>query len=66
MSALLTTTIVSMSKTVGEIRNGFPGINIIVGGAPLTIDIAKGMGASGYARDPQEAVAWLNSVRAAV
>lgn len=65
LSALLTTTIVSMSKTVQEIRASFPDINIIVGGAPLTSDIAREMGASGYARDPQDAVTWLSSLKAA-
>ncbi len=65
LSALLTTTIVSMSKTVQEIRGRFPDIKIIVGGAPLTSDIAREIGASGYARDPQGAVVWLNSLGAA-
>jgi methanogenic corrinoid protein MtbC1 len=62
LSALLTTTMVSMSKTVGEIRAQFPDIKIIVGGAPLTPEAAKEMGAQGYARDPQGAVAWLNGI----
>ena len=53
---------VNMSKTVQEIKAQFPNINLIVGGAPLSMDIAKDMGANGYARDPQGAVAWLNSM----
>ena len=65
LSALLTTTIVSMQKTVQEIRSQSPDVNIIVGGAPLTLDIAKDMGASAYARDPQGAVTWLSSHKAA-
>ncbi|MBN1307146.1 MAG: cobalamin-dependent protein [Chitinispirillaceae bacterium] len=65
LSALLTTTIVSMSKTVQEIRALFPSINIVVGGAPLTMEIAKEMGANGYARDPQGAVRWLAAIREA-
>jgi methanogenic corrinoid protein MtbC1 len=62
LSALLTTTMVSMSKTIQEIRAQFPNINIIVGGAPLSMDSAKEMGANGYARDPQGAVEWLNGM----
>lgn len=65
LSALLTTTMASMATTVKEIKTHFPDINIIVGGAPLSMDSAKDMGASGYAKDPQEAVAWLNSVETA-
>ncbi len=62
LSALLTTTMPSMANTIKEIKAQFPDINVIVGGAPLTMESAKDMGASGYAKDPQEAVAWLNSI----
>jgi methanogenic corrinoid protein MtbC1 len=62
LSALLTTTMVSMANTVKEIKANFPDVNVIVGGAPLTSDAAKEMGATGYARDPQGAVEWLNSL----
>jgi methanogenic corrinoid protein MtbC1 len=63
LSALLTTTMASMAKTVKELRTNFTDIKIIVGGAPLSMDSAKEMGANGYARDPQGAVAWLNEIR---
>ncbi len=63
LSALLTTTLGSMAKTIEEIQNNHPDVKILVGGAPLTKEMAEEMGASGYADDPQEAVAWLNSVR---
>jgi methanogenic corrinoid protein MtbC1 len=62
LSALLTTTMVSMSKTIQEIRSQFPNVNILVGGAPLSMEIAKEMSANGYARDPQGAVEWLNNI----
>jgi 5-methyltetrahydrofolate--homocysteine methyltransferase len=52
----------SMTKTVKELRSNFPDIKIIVGGAPLSMDSAREMGANGYARDPQGAVAWLNEM----
>jgi methanogenic corrinoid protein MtbC1 len=62
LSALLTTTMVNMSKTVQEIKTNFPGTKVIVGGAPLTMDASKKMGADGYAPDPQGAVEFLNTM----
>lgn len=60
LSALLTTTMVNMSKAVKEIKTQFPGTPVIVGGAPLTQKAADEMGADGYAPNPQAAVAFLN------
>lgn len=65
LSALLTTTMVSMANTVKEIKKQYPDIPIIVGGAPLTESAAAEMGATSYAADPQGAVEWLNSLGAA-
>ena len=65
LSALLTTTMANMSKTVHEIKAQFPNIKIIVGGAPLSHKAAEQMGADGYASDPQGAVAFLNRLIAA-
>jgi len=65
LSALLTTTMVNMSKTVQEIKAQFPETKIIVGGAPLTMDAALKMGADGYSHDPQGAVAFLDKIIAA-
>ncbi len=65
LSTLLTTTMVNMSKTVQEIKAQFPETKIIVGGAPLTMDAAIKMGADGYSRDPQGAVAFLDTLIAA-
>ncbi len=62
LSALLTTTMANMSSTIKEIKANFPGTSIIVGGAPLTADSAREMGADGYSKDPQGAVEFLNSV----
>ncbi len=60
LSALLTTTMVNMAKTVSEIKAVYPGTKIIVGGAPLTYDKAVKMGADGYSPDPQGTVEFLN------
>jgi len=65
LSALLTTTMVNMSKTVQEIKTQFPATKVIVGGAPLTMDAALKMGADGYSHDPQGAVAFLDKISAA-
>ncbi|MCX7727737.1 MAG: cobalamin-dependent protein [Chitinispirillaceae bacterium] len=62
LSALLTTTMVSMANTVKEIKAKFPEVKIIVGGAPLSMEAANDMGADGYAKDPQAAVEWLNEI----
>jgi methanogenic corrinoid protein MtbC1 len=62
LSALLTTTMVSMEKTVKEIKAQFPAVKIIVGGAPLSADAAMKMGADGYGPNPQGAVAFLNTL----
>ncbi len=62
LSALLTTTMANMSKTVQEIKTQFPATRVIVGGAPLNQKAAEQMGADGYAPNPQGAVAFLNMI----
>jgi len=59
LSALLTTTMVNMEKTVAAVRQEFPETRIIVGGAPLTEEFAKKIGADAYAPDPQGALNYL-------
>lgn len=60
LSALLTTTMVNMEKIVQEIRVKFPEKIIIVGGAPLSMDFCKKIGATFYSENPQRAVEYLN------
>jgi methanogenic corrinoid protein MtbC1 len=62
MSALLTTTMVNMENAVNEIREKYPETKILVGGAPLTMDYCKKIGADFYSPDPQGAVEYLNSL----
>ena len=62
MSALLTTTMVNMEIAVNEIREKYPETKILVGGAPLTMDYCKKIGADFYSPDPQGAVEYLNSL----
>jgi methanogenic corrinoid protein MtbC1 len=60
LSALLTTTMINMTKTVQEIKSQFPDTKIIVGGAPVSPEAANKMGADSYSDDPQGAVTFLN------
>jgi methanogenic corrinoid protein MtbC1 len=60
LSALLTTTMVNMEKTVREIKAKYPATRILVGGAPVTQNYASKIGADGYSPDPQGAVNLLN------
>jgi 5-methyltetrahydrofolate--homocysteine methyltransferase len=64
LSALLTTTLTSMEGTVKAIEDaGLRGdIKIMVGGAPVTSDYAKQIGADGYAQDASQAVAIAKSL----
>jgi 5-methyltetrahydrofolate--homocysteine methyltransferase len=63
LSALLTTTMVSMEQITEEIKWKYPGILILVGGAPVTSEFARRIGADIYAPDPQGALDLLNSAR---
>jgi 5-methyltetrahydrofolate--homocysteine methyltransferase len=56
MSALLTTTMMQMKITVGMVRAGGMGMKIIVGGAPVTAEFARQIGADGHAADATSAV----------
>lgn len=60
LSALLTTTMVNMEKAVKLIKEKSPSTKIVVGGAPLTDEFAKKIGADQYSPDPQGALDWLN------
>ena len=60
LSALLTTTMVNMQKTVEKIKADYPQTKVLVGGAPLTQEFADQIGADGYSSDPQGALKLLN------
>jgi 5-methyltetrahydrofolate--homocysteine methyltransferase len=59
MSALLTTTMPNMGKTIDAfVDEGLRDVvKIIVGGAPVTPEFAEDMGADGYGKDAMECVA---------
>lgn len=62
LSALLTTTMENMKKTVEAIRQKHSGSKILVGGAPVTMDYCLKIGADFYSPDPQGAVNYLKQL----
>ncbi len=62
LSALLTTTMENMKKTVAALREKHPNLKIFVGGAPVTSDFCKKIGADFYSPDPQGAVEYLKAL----
>ncbi len=64
LSALLTTTMANMEVVVKEIKSKYADKVILVGGAPLSQDFCKKIGASFYSPDPQGAVEYLKKVAA--
>ena len=62
MSALLTTTMPGIEKTLKAIREAGLSTKIIIGGAPVTQDYADKIGADGYAADAASAVDMAKSL----
>lgn len=54
LSALMTTTVPSMQKTIELLRAETTGVSVIVGGAVLTPEYAKEIGADYYAKDAKQ------------
>jgi methanogenic corrinoid protein MtbC1 len=64
LSALLTTTMMNMEKTVRELKAKNPDTRVLVGGAPVTRQFAEQIGADGYSPDPQGAAGFLDKLAA--
>ncbi|RPJ42719.1 MAG: cobalamin-binding protein [Deltaproteobacteria bacterium] len=62
MSALLTTTMMQMQTTVQKIKAEGLKIKTVIGGAPVTAEFAKQIGADGYAPDAASAVSTIKEV----
>ena len=62
LSALMTTTLGSMEKTIQALRESGHDCKVWVGGAVLTPEYAQKMGADFYARDAKESVDIARSV----
>jgi 5-methyltetrahydrofolate--homocysteine methyltransferase len=56
LSAMLTTTMLAMQKTVKALKDKYQNKIIIVGGAPVSQNFANEIGADGYAKNAMEAV----------
>ncbi len=56
LSALMTTTLGAMEKTIALLREKYPQCKIVVGGAVLTADYAEKIGADFYSKDAKETV----------
>ncbi len=62
LSALITTTMVNMEKIVKDIKQKYPDKKILIGGAPVTEEYCKKIGADFFSLFPQEAAEYLNSL----
>ena len=62
MSALLTTTMMQMQTTVQKIKAEGLKVKTVIGGAPVTAEFAKQIGADGYAPDAASAVSIIKEV----
>jgi methanogenic corrinoid protein MtbC1 len=62
VSAMMTTTMRGMQKVTGMIKDQNPDVGIILGGAPLTREVASLFGADGYAESAAHAVAEASGI----
>lgn len=60
LSALLTITMPSMEKSVKAIKEAYPALKVMVGGAPVTPEFCTRIGADFTSHNPHEAVEYLN------
>ena len=67
LSALMTTSMLAMPKVIGMIRDRNPNVKIMIGGAPVSTEVADKYGADGYADNAanavQEAIHMISSLR---
>jgi corrinoid protein of di/trimethylamine methyltransferase len=67
MSAMMTTTMMGMKKVIEMIKEKNPDVKIMLGGAPVTQDVASLFGADGYAESAgnavQEAIKMVSQLR---
>ncbi len=56
LSAMMTTTMVGMKKVIDNLKAKNPNVKIMIGGAPVSQDIAEKWGADGYAKDANNAL----------
>ena len=62
LSALMTTTVVSIRDTVDALKSAGMTCKVMAGGAVLTEEYAKSAGADFYAKDAQQSVRIANEI----
>ena len=62
LSALMTTTVVNMEETIRLLRKEKPDCQVMVGGAVLTPEYARTIGADAYCRDAMASVNYAEEV----
>lgn len=62
LSALMTTTVPAMEETIQKLREAVPNAKVMVGGAVLTEEYARTIGADQYCRDAMASVNYAESV----
>ncbi|MBR0397959.1 MAG: homocysteine S-methyltransferase family protein [Eubacterium sp.] len=62
LSALMTTTVVSMEETIRLLREQKPDTKVVVGGAVMTQDYADSIGADKYAKEAMDTVRYADEV----
>lgn len=62
LSALMTTTVVSMKETIELLRAEYPQCRTLVGGAVLNAEYAANIGADKYAKDAMESVRYCEEL----
>lgn len=62
LSALMTTTVVSMEETIRQLRERKPDCRVMVGGAVMTQEYADAIGADYYGKDAMASVRYADSL----
>ena len=62
LSALMTSTMPRMEENVAAVRKALPGVRVIVGGASVTDDYSRSIGADGYSPDAVGAVKLVSKI----
>lgn len=66
VSAMMTTTMMGMRSLIGMVKETKPHVGVLIGGAPVTREIAKMFNADGYADSAADVVGEAKRVMAAV
>jgi len=56
LSAMMTTTMVGMKKVISDLKAMNPKVRIMIGGSPVSQEVAEKWGADGYAKDATNAL----------